>query len=838
MEIPSPKNTRLRTRLGSLSFRTKLILGNMLIIVIAIIGTGYYVYSRTREANTYLTNQLDKNVLQQAEDKLNTTSIEQATALDNFFVSLRKDTAMIGATTENLLSQEATLDNGVYWNAYQSLTRLPNGSWDNSNAELGSVFIPAKDQLTGSLVSELNTIMQLDFIVPTSLKKNPEIIAIYFGGTSGETLYYPNIDLASIVPPDFDVTGRPWFVKAAPAQNPGRGTVWSDPYLDAALHGLVVTSSVPVFDSEGNFRGVLAMDIQLNRITDLVSNIHVGETGYAILIDRDKRLIAMPDAGYLDFGITSDTVPLGETLDSAKLANAPSEFFDVLTQTASGETGLGTITLDGVERLVVYRPVPEVGYGLVIIVPSKELLAEAITARQQITQATANTVARSIFLVGAILVIALIATLGIGNGLTLPLRALTKTAEGITGGNLDAEAKVQGQDEIGTLAQAFNAMIAQMRNMIGSLEIRVAERTRALEQRNITLETVIEAARLASQAKNESTLIEQSIQLLAEHLKLDHVGIYLANESEEFVALKATNSPEGKALLTGEYQLNIVHEDSMYTHSTTDMLRYQVGEQRYYLSRPIQLSETKNNLSFPLVSGQRLLGLMNIQTISPDPQYVDQQALQTFADQIALSIVNIRLVGQLQGRIKEASQLAGQAVQSAWEQLRGGGTLGYRYDRLQVLPASETFPPEANDQLLAGKSTTYVTLDKNPRARLIAPIILRGNVIGIIGYENNDPRYEWLADEKTLLETISSRVSLALENTRLVADAQQHAERERTLGQAAARMRETLDIDVVLQTAVREMRNSLDLKQAEVRLHLDKPKPETRKRAKNKGAGK
>jgi GAF domain-containing protein len=269
----------------------------------------------------------------------------------------------------------------------------------------------------------------------------------------------------------------------------------------------------------------------------------------------------------------------------------------------------------------------------------------------------------------------------------------------------------------------------------------------------------------------------------------------------------------------------------------TDKLRVQAGQQIYDLSQPIQLSDTKTNLSFPLVYGQQFIGLLNIQTISPDPQYMDQQALQTFADQIALSISNIRLVEQLQSRVKEVGQLAGETIQNAWEQLRSGGTLGYHYDQLQVMPATETFPPEINRQLLAGKSTTYVTVDIKPRARLIAPIILRENVIGIIGYENNDPQYRWSADEISLFETIASRVSLALENTRLVADAQQRAERERILGQAAARMRETLDIDLVLRTAVLEMRNSLDLKQAEVRLHK-LPKPVIQERVKTKGAGK
>ena len=264
------KNNRL---LGSLSLRAKLILANMLIIVMAVVGTGYYVYTRVNQANTYLADQLDKNVLQQAQEKLNNTSTSQATELNNFFVLMGRDITTIGTTASNLLSQGITLNNPSYWDAPTALRRLSNGSWDNSKTELSSVFIPAKLDLTPDLVEELNTIKLLDLTAPTILKQNPDTVAIYFGGKSGDTIYYPNIDLASVVPPDFDVTSRPWYVNASPAQNPGKNSVWSDPYLDAALHGLVVTTSVPVVDSRGNFRGVAAMDIQLNRISALVSNI-------------------------------------------------------------------------------------------------------------------------------------------------------------------------------------------------------------------------------------------------------------------------------------------------------------------------------------------------------------------------------------------------------------------------------------------------------------------------------------------------------------------------------------------------------------------------------------
>ena len=228
----------------------------------------------------------------------------------------------------------------------------------------------------------------------------------------------------------------------------------------------------------------------------------------------------------------------------------------------------------------------------------------------------------------------------------------------------------------------------------------------------------------------------------------------------------------------------------------------------------------QTNLTFALVGNERLYGLLNIQDESPDPQEIGIETLQTLADQIALSMANIRLLNQLHDRIKEISLLVGGTVRSAWEQLASGGMIGYTYNRLQVLAAIETFPPEVAGQLLAGKSVSFISEETTPQARLAAPIMLRENIIGVIGYDNENVNHEWQEDEKVLLETVASRVSLALENTRLVAEAQQRAERERVIAQVTTRMRETLDIETILKTAVKEMRQSLALSGAEVRLEL------------------
>jgi GAF domain-containing protein len=341
-----------------------------------------------------------------------------------------------------------------------------------------------------------------------------------------------------------------------------------------------------------------------------------------------------------------------------------------------------------------------------------------------------------------------------------------------------------------------------------------------LEERNTNLQTIVDVARLSSQIRSEDELLQQVASLLANQLKTEHVAVFLLNQVEENAPLRASNSPQGQALAAKGYQLRVIRSELAFAIYGSALLHYLVGAQNYYIDLPEPLSDAKVNLSFPLISSEHLLGLINIQSTSLEPQSLDQQALQTLADQIALSIENMRLLGQLQARVREISLLAGESVQSAWEQVRGGKSIGYYYDQLQVLSGNEVLPAKISEELLAEKSVAYVTSEDIPRARLIAPIILRGNTIGVIGYEDSDSDHKWQETEKTLLEAIASRVSLALENTRLVAEAQERAERERALGQVAARIRETLDVDAVLRTAVQEMKQTFKLDQAEVRLQL------------------
>ena len=73
---------------------------------------------------------------------------------------------------------------------------------------------------------------------------------------------------------------------------------------------------------------------------------------------------------------------------------------------------------------------------------------------------------------------------------------------------------------------------------------------------------------------------------------------------------------------------------------------------------------------------------------------------------------------------------------------------------------------------------------------------------------------------------MTERLAEALESARLYEDAQSRAWRERLVGEITARMRQTLDLETVLETAVQDIRQALNLPEVTVRL-TTQPRSET-----------
>ncbi len=803
----------------SLSLRTKLILSYVLVTFTAILAMGYYIYLRTLQSNALVSNQVDTSVRQQAEADLTLASVEQANNLNNFFISIKNEMATAGTTATYLLSNESIYDNGLYWDASKVLSRSANGSWDNSNTDSVSVFIPAKVELTPQIISELNSLKQLDTVAPAILHENPDTTAIYYGGLSGETLYYPNIDLASIVPPDFDVTQRPWFVDAAPAKNPNLRTVWSDPYMDATNQGLIVTNSFPVFDATRNFRGVIAMDIKINTITNIVSKIKIGDTGYALLINKDKRLIALSAAGYKDLGITTQSLPVGDVLDPSKLSSQlPKNFFDILNKMSIGQTGLDVVSIGGVERFIVFRPISEVGYSLAMIVPSQELLTSAGIANEQISEATTNTLQSSFVLVAVILMFALLAALWIGNTLTSPLRALTLTAELIIMGDLTARAKVGGRDEIGTLASTLNTMTATLRESIQSLEKRVKERTAALEalsekasRRASQFETITQVTTAISSIRKMEELMPLVASVISNYFGYYHVGIFLNDEYGQNTLLIATNSEGGRRMLQRNHSLKIGEQGIVGYVAARGESRVarNVGQDIVFFNNP-DLPETKSEAALPLRSGNSIIGVLDVQSTKEDAfSQEDINILGILADQVSLAIENSRLFETTRRSLTEAETLYRQYLHEGWSRLpQEEQVTGYRFTPRGATPIQTPVNIEAPDGTTGNENG-------GETPQLSVPIKLRGETIGNLIVRAPAGKY-WRQDQIDLIRAVADRVALSAENARLFDETSRRAERERLVTEITSKIRSTNDPEEMIRTALEELKSALGATQIQV----------------------
>ena len=77
------------------------------------------------------------------------------------------------------------------------------------------------------------------------------------------------------------------------------------------------------------------------------------------------------------------------------------------------------------------------------------------------------------------------------------------------------------------------------------------------------------------------------------------------------------------------------------------------------------------------------------------------------------------------------------------------------------------------------------------------------------------------ADENALTRTITEQLGIALDSARLYQGTQRRAAREQMIGEVTARIRETLDMETMLQTAAREIEQGLGLYDVTIRLESE-----------------
>lgn len=181
----------------------------------------------------------------------------------------------------------------------------------------------------------------------------------------GESLTFKRVATRST---SYVVTAQGWFANAIKASEP----LWSTYMVHPDGERLAVALAGPV-DIGGKREGVLAIMVELTRVSQFLSQLTVGKSASAFILDRKGQAIAAPDPDADEVNALKTNQPLFPVAVDAMTAAA--DAYDP----GNGQAYRSRITRNGNAYEVVLTPISFPGWSLVTVVPESEFLGPVQT---------------------------------------------------------------------------------------------------------------------------------------------------------------------------------------------------------------------------------------------------------------------------------------------------------------------------------------------------------------------------------------------------------------------------------------------------------------------------
>lgn len=434
----------------------------------------------------------------------------------------------------------------------------------------------------------------------------------------------------------------------------------------------------------------------------------------------------------------------------------------------------------------------------------------------------------------------LVAVVGAGLGgyaisrwLADPITHIVQFARQVRSGQVTTRAWVYPNHEVGVLADVMN-MLLETR---GQLQSELAEREtneeqeRRRRQRDIELNAAV--GDVISFAPDVSSLVSRIVELIRDHYTLYFVGVYLLDDTEQYAVLHAGTGDAGRALLDRGHRVR-VGSGLVGTGLADGQLRVENNVEAMARRADADiLPYARSEAIVPLRSRGTALGVLVVQSYQSDTFDEDlMMVLQVIADQVAVAIDSIRLYAESQEAAERLQRAYGELSRDAWREVLATGS-GYGYEavptQVSPLPAAdpgywdaETRRAWLEDDVVVSVATEAPDVQAHHMA---LPIRSRGEVIGVLDVSKLMAQGAWTPLERDQLLGLAEQLGQALENARLYEVTQRTAMEEQVVGDITQRMRETLNVDAVLQTAISELQSLLGLETVEIRVEPDGPIP-------------
>lgn len=420
------------------------------------------------------------------------------------------------------------------------------------------------------------------------------------------------------------------------------------------------------------------------------------------------------------------------------------------------------------------------------------------------------------------------------------LQNLVKAATAVAGGNLKARSHfvtsaipVRSKDEMGELAVAFNLMVSSLNETgqafdkmtanLARLEEQVADRTRRLEVLAVLGE------RLSAILDVNRILIEL-VNQVKENFGYYHSHIYLLDNAGEMLVMAEGAGTVGIIMKSQDHRIPLAAETSLVARAARSGRIVRVDNVRLakdWLPNDL-LPDTFSEMAVPIFLEERVVGVLDVQEDRiAGFDGSDETLLRSLANLVSVALRNANLFADVQQALSDAHESQLRYREQAWQQNKlSGYAREHVYTHRNAPFLAEDTIREAEELAISRQQPAFVNiddLDSNTQS-IVAPVLLGGQNIGSLQLHqmsNTDSKTLWTEQDLNLISAVLDQVAQAAENLRLFDETKERATRQQVIREINDKLRATPNLEVMLETAARELGQRLGVPHVVVELGID-----------------
>ncbi len=316
-------------------------------------------------------------------------------------------------------------------------------------------------------------------------------------------------------------------------------------------------------------------------------------------------------------------------------------------------------------------------------------------------------------------------------------------------------------------------------------------------------------------------LYQTAVDKLQKALNLYHVGIYILSNNQRRISLVSASGESVDEMLR-QYQNVNLHDigvlQETFQHQETRIAVNRGGQSINFL-----LPESLSEIAIPLRSRDQIIGILSIHQNDLDAFTQDNIIqFQIIAEQLSSSIEKLQFYEENQGNIFEIEKGYKEFTERSWREYMLATRKSHH---LLFSEGIFTNPPgELDDEMNVIRNTGLPIFIRETQkdkkgakvSKLIIPIKVRNAVLGVMKVEFDALQIS--GNIQQLIENITERLSISVENARLLEEVQMRSARDHLITTVASKVRSSTDIDGILRSTAEEIGNAFGLSKVIVQL--------------------